>query len=97
MTMLLNMPSISIPQKNKILTAEIGKNLMDLLIENNLPVASSCHGEGICSKCLVTISPTGTHSEIELKTLPRNNLDLSKRLCCQVFINEDLIVKTTYW
>ncbi len=91
------MYSVKIPQKNKTLLVTLGKNLMDALIENGLPVASSCHGEGVCSKCVVTVSPSGIHTEIEIKTLSKNNLDLSKRLCCQVFVNADVVVETTYW
>ncbi len=91
------MPSIQIPQKNKILYAKSGKNLMDALLEAGLPVASSCHGQGICSKCVVTVSPIGAHTELELKNLEKNKLDFSKRLCCQIFVTADLTVKTTYW
>jgi ferredoxin, 2Fe-2S len=90
------MPSIQIPQKNKIISVELGKNLMDALLEAGLPVASSCQGQGICSKCFVTVSPIGAHTELELKTLEKNKLDFSKRLCCQIFTTEDLTVETTY-
>lgn len=30
--------------------------LMDFLLKNNIPVASSCGGEGICQKCVVTFN-----------------------------------------
>lgn len=30
--------------------------LMDLLLRNGIPVASSCGGDGICRKCVVTIN-----------------------------------------
>ncbi len=91
------MPVIKIPQKNKIISVESGKNLMDALLEAELPVASSCHGQGVCSKCFVTVSPIGAHTELELKTLEKNKLDLSKRLCCQIFVTNDLSVEATYW
>ena len=29
------------------------QSLMDLLINNGYPVASSCNGEGICKKCFI--------------------------------------------
>jgi 2Fe-2S ferredoxin len=95
--MILCMPVIKIPQKNKFLDVVSGKNLMDALIEANLPVASSCHGQGICSKCVVTINPHGLQTELEQKTLQKNNLDLTKRLSCQIFVTENCIVETTYW
>jgi len=88
---------VFIPQQNLTLSAEPNKNLMDLLIESGLPVASSCLGEGVCSKCAVEMTPAGIPSEIEVKSLTRNKRPLSERLCCQVFINCDLEVKTSYW
>jgi ferredoxin, 2Fe-2S len=88
---------VSVPRKNIILEADPNKNLMDLLIENNLPVASSCLGEGICSKCVVQINPVGIHSELEIKTLTKNKRDLTDRLCCQVFVTCDMTVTTGYW
>lgn len=91
------MPQISVPQKNLTISVENGKNLMDALIEAGLPVASSCFGDGICSKCAVEMSPLGSHSELEIKTLTKNKYDLTKRLCCQVQVNEDLIIKVSYW
>lgn len=27
-------------------------NLLDFLRENNIPIASSCRGEGVCKKCV---------------------------------------------
>ena len=77
--------------------AEPNKNLMDLLIENKLPVASSCLGEGICSKCAMEVSPEGQRSELEIKSLTKNKKDLSDRLSCQVLISEDITVRVGYW
>lgn len=28
-------------------------NLMDFLRNHNIPIASSCYGEGVCKKCIV--------------------------------------------
>jgi len=92
------MPKISVPQKNLIITAEAGENLMDVLMKAGLPVASSCLGEGICSKCAVQMQPIGQQNELEARTLQKNKLDLSYRLSCQVFIEKnDLTVQTSYW
>lgn len=88
---------IFIPQKNLTIAAEPQKNLMDLLIENQIPVASSCLGEGVCSKCAVEMNPSGKASDLEIKTLTRNKRSLQERLCCQVFITENIEVKTGYW
>lgn len=88
---------VFIPQKNITLMAEPNKNLMDLLMENGLPVASSCLGEGICSKCAMEVTPRGVLSELEVKTLTRNKRSLEERLSCQLFITHDIEVRTGYW
>ncbi len=88
---------ISIPQKNLVLNAEANKNLMDLLIENKLPVASSCLGEGICSKCAMQITPEGQPNDLEKRTMEKNKCEPHHRLCCQIFISSDLTVRASYW
>ena len=32
--------------------ADLNKTLMDFLLEHQIPVASSCSGEGVCKKCV---------------------------------------------
>lgn len=91
------MIKVFIPQKNKTLFCDSGKNLMDLLIENQIPVASSCLGEGICSKCAVMVNPQGRQSDLEIKTLTRNKKGLDYRLSCQFSVMEDISVSADYW
>lgn len=95
--MTLTMIKVTLPQLSKVLELPENTNLMDGLIDSGLPVASSCHGEGICSKCVVEIMPSGEPSVLEVDTLKRNKLALNSRLSCQVFLKEDCEVKTTYW
>lgn len=92
------MPKVFIPQKNITLIADKGENLMAFLRKNDVPVASSCLGDGICGKCKMFI--TGTISEkasLEKETLLRNKALESERLSCQISISADLEVRTTYW
>ena len=91
------MIKVHIPQKNLILEASQGMNLMDVLIHNGLPVASSCRGEGVCSKCYVQIEPNSTPLEFEQKTMIRNHVPDGCRLSCQVELTENVTVKTRYW
>jgi ferredoxin, 2Fe-2S len=91
------MYKVSVPQKNLVLECAEGKNLMDLLIENQLPVASSCHGEGICSKCAMKVTPKGELTAEEFKVLSRNKHNLDFRLCCQYHITENITVESSYW
>jgi ferredoxin, 2Fe-2S len=91
------MPKITIPQKNLCLEAPEGINLMEFLLVSGLPVASSCKGEGICSKCFIKVSPQAEASNLEKTTMARNKLSDNFRLCCQITVNSDLTVETSYW
>ena len=91
------MIKVHIPQKNLVLEASPGMNLKDVLVDNGLPVASSCRGEGVCSKCYVQIEPSGTPLEFEQKTMTRNKVPEGCRLSCQIELTENVTVKTRYW
>lgn len=92
------MPKVSLPQKNLILDVESGSNLMNALLAAGLPVASSCHGEGICSMCKVRIEGSANSPEsFETETLRRNKCDADERLSCQICVTADLSVTAKYW
>ncbi len=92
------MPKITIPQKNKVLQASAGMNLMQALRKENIPVASSCLGDGICGKCrMIVEGPVADPKSLELTTLHRNEIPEPERLSCQIQIEGDLILTTTYW
>lgn len=97
----LIMPLVKLPQLNRSFEAPAGANLMQFLLDQQIPVASSCLGDGICSKCRVRVVPgnisIGTASEIEKNTLKRNKCADDERLSCQITINSDLEVFTSYW
>ena len=38
----------------KLKTENLDQILMNFLRERNIPIASSCSGEGVCRKCVVT-------------------------------------------
>ncbi len=74
---------------------------MRALLAHGLPVASSCHGEGVCSKCRVRIlagaenlSPEST-LEHDLKL--RQNVSREFRISCQTCVLNDIVIDTTYW
>lgn len=71
---------------------------MSALIEAGLPVASSCHGDGICSMCRVRlIGSVNPPADFELNTLKRNKCEPDERLSCQIEVLGDLEVQTKYW
>jgi ferredoxin, 2Fe-2S len=77
------------------------KSLMSLLLEAQLPVASSCKGDGICSKCRVHIlngnENLTSESDLEIKTKLKNKVQASERLSCQAFLSGDVTIDTNYW
>ncbi len=77
------------------------KTLMTLLLDAKYPVASSCKGDGICSKCRITIlegnQNLNPQSELEIKTKQRNKVTVDERLSCQVYLNGDITIDTNYW
>ena len=77
---------------------EPGVNLMNALLEAGLPVASSCHGDGICSMCRVKIEGNvKPPADFEVQTLKRNKCVDGERLSCQVEVSDDIAVTTKYW
>lgn len=92
------MPKIYIPQKNLSFDVEINSNLMNSLLDLGIPVASSCKGDGICSKCKMIIQGTVDKAEkLEIETLTRNKCDPQERLSCQILVIDDLTVSAKYW
>ena len=92
------MPKVSLPQKSLILSIESNSNLMNALLAEGLPVASSCHGEGICSMCKVKIQGLVNPPEkYEIETLKRNRCEADERLSCQIEVTSDLTVTAKYW
>lgn len=74
---------------------------MTLLLEAKRPVASSCKGDGICSKCRVKIiegqNNLSPQTDLEMKTKNKNKVDESERLSCQVYLLGDVTIDTSYW
>lgn len=60
----------------------MGANLMRTLLANDIPVASSCDGEGICHKCGLVVTSNQSSEEI---------------LSCQFKIMNDIEVDAKYW
>lgn len=92
---------IELHQLNKTLIADKGENLFQCLKRNTIPIASSCNGDGICGKCVVTID-SSTRLEtpmtnLEQKWKDHNPGPQDQRLSCQITIAQNLKVSTTYW
>ena len=96
------MPWIHFAKKNRVsIEVASGALLMKSLLEAGLPVASSCQGKGVCSKCRVRVSEGNnnlrTLDETEAFLLEKNNCDKDQRISCQVEVYGDVTVDTGYW
>ena len=96
------MAKISFSQKTlKAIDVETPANLMQTLLQNKVPVASSCHGEGVCAKCkvrvlgpAVNLSPAQEHEKFLLQ---KYQLSAEWRISCQCSVLGDIDLDTGYW
>ena len=74
---------------------------MQELLAQQIPVASSCNGDGICCKCKIQIL-SGTENltpitKIEERHRQDGKLGTLERLACQCTALGDIEISTTYW
>jgi ferredoxin, 2Fe-2S len=78
-----------------------GTILMAALLEQKIPVASSCLGEGVCSKCRVKVvsgaENLSPETEKEKTLRARNKIPDGFRISCQTTLQGDVTLDTAYW
>lgn len=78
-----------------------GANLMQALIKHEIPVASSCRGDGVCAKCRVRIveGAKNLSPETAIEGMRRDQFDFAsgERLSCQAEVLGDIKIDTPYW
>lgn len=95
------MPTITLSKSKKKLKVDHGANLMDTLIANNIPIASSCRGSGVCAKCKIIVinHPESLSAEDYIETFLRekNSIPTNERVSCQCLVLGDVEIDATYW
>ncbi len=80
---------------------ESGTILMEALLKAGLPVASSCHGDGICGKCRIQIHGGSENltkiNPIEQIVRDRLKVPPEYRISCQTQVLGDILIDTSYW
>lgn len=76
--------------------------LMDVLLANGLPVASSCGGDGVCTKCRIHVKgleagATSEATNFERGLLRKINADPDERISCQTKVLGSIEVDAAYW
>lgn len=80
----------------KEIDVEQDKNLLDVLRNNKISIGSPCNGKGTCGKCKVKIiNGLEESSNLDVKHLTKEGLELGFRLACNVTLNEDLEILLT--
>jgi len=78
-----------------------GENLMKALLAEGIPVASSCKGDGVCSKCKVKVVTGALNLSGEKVTetilKAKNSISTSDRISCQCEVLGDVTIDTGYW
>ncbi|MCB0390003.1 MAG: (2Fe-2S)-binding protein [Bdellovibrionales bacterium] len=95
------MPKINFIKKFPPIEVRKNSNLMKSLLVAGRPVASSCDGDGICSKCRVKVLEGSENlspmSYFEKERLEMNNIPEDYRLSCQAKVLGDVTVDADYW
>lgn len=95
------MPQIRLAKSGKTLQVEDGANLMQALLKAEIPVASSCHGDGVCAKCRIQIIQGATNlsapNETELFLKQKFSLAKDLRISCQTSVHGDIEIDASYW
>lgn len=77
------------------------KSLMAELLERQIPVASSCGGEGVCAKCQIKVlkglENLTPPTDIEELAKDRFKWKPNQRLSCQCRVLGDCTITTPYW
>lgn len=95
------MPIIRFVKNYPPLEVATGANLMEQLLLASIPVASSCHGDGVCAKCRIQVVQGAENlSKINaVEELVRDRFKIARefRLSCQTAILGDMLIDTAYW
>jgi len=93
--------TIRLPQLSKTLSANKGDNLFQTLRAQGVPVASSCKGDGVCGKCVVSVVAGAENlspvTELESRLFEKYQYSPPQRISCQCTIQGDVELRTTYW
>lgn len=75
---------------------------MEALLAAGLPVASSCRGDGVCTKCRLHVrelepGAASSATQFEKGLLNRIQADADERISCQTEVLGSIEVDAAYW
>lgn len=97
----MSLHKLKFAKTQKTLEVPSHSNLMKCLLDHNVPVASSCGGDGVCGKCQIQIlegmQNLSLENETELFLKERYKSSSPTRFACQCVILGDLVIDAKYW
>lgn len=92
------MPKVTFLPMNQTFDAAVGESILDVAINNDVPLAHACGGFCACTTCHVHVKSGGDKlSEMEEEEEERldraTDLTLHSRLGCQAKVHGDVVVE----
>jgi len=92
-----NKVKIKILPSNKIISVKRGANLLDALLDADVPIESLCGGKVTCGKCLVKLVKGNLGSDnYPTSILSEEQFKNGYRLACLSTVEEDVVVSIPY-
>jgi ferredoxin len=89
--------SVNCAKLNKELKINQEESIFNQLISQNIPIASSCKGKGVCKWCKVVIINGEKNLNPKNSLEEKASLEPNERLLCQIKSDGDLKIDTSYW
>jgi ferredoxin, 2Fe-2S len=92
------MPKVTFLPFNKVCEAQVGESLLDIALNNDIPMQHACGGYCACTTCQVIIK-AGAENLSEMEEDEEDRMDdkgviqLHSRLGCQSKVKGDIIVE----
>ena len=95
------MAKIKLHKSARIIESTEGETLMETLLNAGVPVASSCGGEGVCTKCKIKVisqpESLSSPTDIEKNGLSKfQREERNFRLSCQAYVLGNVEVDADY-
>lgn len=89
------MPKISIKNQNTEFQYKPNKDLLQILLENEIFVDNPCNGKGVCGKCKIRLIEGNLPdiSETERNLLKKEEISSGIRLSCLVVPKENIVIE----
>lgn len=91
----MKMPNIKVQPSGNVYEYEVGKTLLEVLLEEGIFVDNPCNGKGLCGKCKVRIleGELSEPEDTERKLLKQEEMENGVRLSCLVKPETDLEIE----